>query len=226
MTEAQVRGLQRDLNEFTDKFLKYVTPLRVDGEMGAATKKRIRMVKWYLGYPKSERNAKAGAELRWRLNNPKRYNREWAPARRLTTATTRRVKQRRRATANHKKLAAAAKQHGNGFGTFDGKTVADWMIPWLEKSRQNGWKGSVVSGVRTPSYSEHLCYEMCGRASCPGRCAGRSSNHNMLPNQGKPYGALDVSDYANFGRIQKQIGSPLHNALGARDPVHFSASGR
>ena len=225
MTEAQIRGLQRDLNEFTDKYLAYVTPLRVDGEMGAATKKRIRSVKWYLGYPKAERNAKAGAELRWRLNNPKKYSAKYALPRRLATGVTRRVKQRRVATANHKKLAAIAKQHKSGFGTFDGKTVAAWMIPWLEKSRQNGWHGAVVSGVRTPAYSEHLCLEMCGARSCPGRCAGRSSNHNMEPGQGQPHGALDVSDYINFGNIQHRIGSPLRNAL-PNDRVHFSASGR
>ena len=100
------------------------------------------------------------------------------------------------------------------------------MIPWLEKSRKAGWGGTVVSGVRTPEYSEQLCYAMCGAPSCAGRCAGRASNHNMEPGQGYPAGALDVSDYAAFEAIQKRIGSPLKNELDARDPVHFSVSGR
>lgn len=113
---------------------------------------------------------------------------------------------------------------GNGFATFDGKTVAAWMVPWLLKSRQAGWQGVVVSGVRTPAYSIQLCYNMCGAPSCPGRCAGANSNHNMLPTQGYPYGALDVSDYYNFERIQWSIGSPLRNDLPI-DPVHFSVSG-
>jgi len=223
MTGAQVKALQRSLNKFTNRFLKYVTPLRVDGDYGAATKKRIKAVKYYLGYPKAERNAKADAELRWRLRHPKRYNRRYAPLRRLTTAARRRVRQRKAAEKDHAQLA---QHHGKGFSVFDGKTVAAWMVPWLQRSRREGWRGTVVSGVRTPEYSEHLCFQMCGRPSCPGRCAGRSSNHNMLPSQGEPFGALDVSDYANFGRIQRQIGSPLRNALGARDPVHFSVSGR
>jgi hypothetical protein len=107
-----------------------------------------------------------------------------------------------------------------------GRSVPAWMVPWLDKSRAAGWSGVVVSGVRTPEYSEQLCYNMCGAPSCPGRCAGRASNHNMTADQGYPYGALDVSDYYNFGAIQKRIGSPLINVLGAQDPVHFSVSGR
>jgi hypothetical protein len=111
-----------------------------------------------------------------------------------------------------------------GFATFEGKTVAAWMIPWLEKSRAAGWSGYVTSGVRTPAYSISLCEAMCGAPSCPGRCAGATSNHNMLPSQGYPYGAIDVSDYGNFEAIQSRIGSPLRNDLPI-DPVHFSVSG-
>jgi hypothetical protein len=114
---------------------------------------------------------------------------------------------------------------GSGFATFDGKTVAAWMVPWLVKSRAAGWDGYVVSGVRTPAYSQSLCYSMCGAPTCPGRCAGIYSNHNMLPTQGYPYGAVDVTDYYDFEAIQFRIGSPLRNALPI-DPVHFSVSGR
>jgi hypothetical protein len=114
--------------------------------------------------------------------------------------------------------------NATGFATFDGKTVAAWMVPWLEKSRAAGWHGVVVSGVRTPEYSEQLCYNMCGAPSCPGLCAGRASNHNMSAGQGYPAGALDVSDYNTFETIQFRIGSPLRNDLPI-DPVHFSVSG-
>jgi hypothetical protein len=153
MTAQETGALQRALNAFTNRYLKHVTPLRVDGEKGAATNKRIRAVKFYLGYPKAERNAKAGAELRFRLRHPKRLHRKWARPRRLATAAARRVKQRRAAARDHAELA---KHHGKGFGTFDGKTVAAWMIPWLEKSRRAGWHGTVVSGVPTPPYSSLL----------------------------------------------------------------------
>lgn len=112
--------------------------------------------------------------------------------------------------------------------TFDGRVVASWMVGdnpqkknWLGLSRKAGWTGTVVSGYRTPEYSESLCYAMCGHPSCPGTCAGRSSNHS-----GKTYpaGAIDVSDYTNFGEIQKRIGSPLINDLPI-DKVHYSVSG-
>lgn len=109
----------------------------------------------------------------------------------------------------------------SGVAVYDGKQVAAWIIPWLKKSRQAGWKGTVTSGYRTPAYSEHLCQQMCGAPSCPGRCAGRSSNHS-----GKrfPAGAVDVSDYENFARIQRRIHSPLKNDLPS-DRVHFSVTG-
>ena len=103
------------------------------------------------------------------------------------------------------------------------RPIANWIIPWLEKSWAAGWRGAVNSGWRDPAYSESLCRAMCGAPSCPGRCAGRASNH---AGSNYPNGAVDVSDYWNFGAIQPRIGSPLRNALGAQDPVHFSCSGR
>jgi hypothetical protein len=225
MAGVPTKQLQSKLNAFTNKYLAYITPLRVDGERGHATNKQVNRVKWYLGYPADERDHTAGEELLWRMKHPNKRHKEWAPYRRIVTGMHRRSKQRRVATKNHRAMQALARQH-DGFGSFDGKTVAAWMVPILQKSRSTGWLGTVVSGVRTPDYSEHLCYAMCGRPFCSGRCAGRSSNHNMLASQGKPHGALDVSDYARFGRIQHQIGSPLVNHLGARDPVHFSVSGQ
>lgn len=221
-TAGQIKRLQRALNAFTSKRLAYIAPLLVDGKMGPATKKRIKHVKYWLGYPTAERNALFGRQLFWRMAHPKTRHPEWASARRVALGIRLRVKQRREARKDHRALAA---QHGRGFASYGGKTVAAWMVPWLVKSVAHGWKGWVVSGVRTPDYSEHLCIEMCGAKKCPGRCAGRDSNHNMLPSQGEPHGALDVTDYENFARIQREIGSPLRNAL-PNDRVHFSATGR
>jgi hypothetical protein len=104
------------------------------------------------------------------------------------------------------------------------RQIPNWMIPWLDKSYAGDWNGVVVSGVRTPAYSQSLCYGMCGHPTCPGTCAGIYSNHNMLPTQGYPYGALDVSDYYTFERVQWAIGSPLKNDL-PYDLVHFSVTG-
>ena len=96
------------------------------------------------------------------------------------------------------------------------------MVEWLEKARAAGWGGHVLSGYRSPEYSESICLTMCGAPSCPGRCAGRSSNHS-----GKDYpaGAVDVDDYVTFAAVQGKIGSPLKNTIGASDPNHFSISG-
>lgn len=108
-----------------------------------------------------------------------------------------------------------------GVGVFDGKPVAKWIIPWLERSRKAGWKGVVTSGYRTPAYSTSLCIDRCGAPTCPGTCGGASSNHS-----GKKYpaGAVDVTDEVTFASVQRRIGSPLRNDLPA-DRVHFSVSG-
>jgi hypothetical protein len=112
-----------------------------------------------------------------------------------------------------------------GVVLFDGRPCAAWLAPYLEWARGRGWKGTLVSGWRDPAYSEQLCRQICGAPSCPGRCAGRASNHS---GNAKPSGALDVSDYQRFGQLMHQCPfSPrIFNALGAKDPVHFSASGR
>lgn len=122
----------------------------------------------------------------------------------------------------------------DGTSTWRGFKVAAWMVGaakgpdgkkvnWLQRSVNKGWDGELSSGYRSPAYSESLCRAMCGAPSCPGRCAGRSSNHSQT---GPPnWGAVDVKEYGLFGSIQKQIGSPLHNDLPA-DPVHYSYTGR
>lgn len=100
----------------------------------------------------------------------------------------------------------------------DGKTVN-----WLARARKAGWTGYLTSGFRDPVYSESLCLAMCGQPSCPGRCAGRASNHSQ---KGPPnWGAIDATDYENLERIFAEIGAPLRNELDWRDPVHFSPAG-
>lgn len=109
-----------------------------------------------------------------------------------------------------------------GVGTFDGHKVANWIIKELQAARKTGlWKGSVQSGYRDPAYSEKLCLDMCGQPSCPGVCAGRSSNHS-----GKVYpaGAVDVSDNIGFEKAMKKLHGRLHNDLPA-DRGHFSHTG-
>ena len=113
----------------------------------------------------------------------------------------------------------------DGVVSWRGVPVAAWMVPWLERSVKAGWSGNLLSGFRTPEYSEGLCYAICGAPSCPGRCAGRNSGHSQKV---YPGGCIDVvySEAAHFAAIQRRIGSPLHNAIGPSDPNHFSVSGR
>jgi hypothetical protein len=122
------------------------------------------------------------------------------------------------------KLEDKQKPPTRGIRTVDGKPVAAWIAHYVLKAREEGlWDGYVVSGYRSPEYSEQICYQMCGAPSCPGRCAGRSSEHSQ---QIKPRGAVDV-DLAHrdqFARAMQRLGAPLRNAL-PNDPNHFSASG-
>lgn len=127
-------------------------------------------------------------------------------------------------------LKKAHKQHpdvkpspSNGFVIVDGRPVCGWMVPWIQKIRADGWGGSIVSGVRTPAQSIALCEAMCHQPSCPGRCAGATSNHNATT-CAFPQGALDVSDYVMFGYHARRVGAPLTNHLPI-DPVHYSNSG-
>jgi hypothetical protein len=212
MTHAQVRALQRDLNDFCRKRLLDIEPLIVDGDLGYATRRRIKFVKYFLGLVKSQRKGGGlSEEFLARLRHPKSL--KVYGARGLQLALRRRAKQRAEARKERRRLRDW--RNRNGFAIWEGKTVAAWTVYWLDRSRAKGWHGTVASGVRTAAYSTHLCIVMCGHPSCPGRCAGRASNHNMEQAQGFPAGALDVTDYAAFGRIQPH-GRPAHRLRGRR----------
>ena len=213
------RELQRKLNHFTGTRLRYVTPLRVDGKKGPATCKRIQLVKYYLGYTRKWRTGeyacKVDSTFVNRLTHPTRksvfagdsYNR----------ARKRRAFQRAHAKKPTRKVT--------GIGSYDGVPCANVAIPILDWCRSHGWRGRLVSGWRSRAYSQHLCYAMCGRPSCPGRCAGVNTNH---VGAAVSQFAVDVSDYGTFGRVVARcpIRPKIFNALGSRDPVHFSPSGR
>jgi hypothetical protein len=103
------------------------------------------------------------------------------------------------------------------------KPVAAWMVPKIDAAWNKGWRGIVNSGYRSPEYSTQLCYQICGAPSCPGTCAGASSNHTKA---GYPNGAVDVSNPSSFAAASRAAGTGLWNALGSADPWHFSMSGR
>lgn len=111
---------------------------------------------------------------------------------------------------------------GDDLIQIDGKQVAEEVGREVLRIRAAGrWKGYIVSGYRTPAYSQQLCYQICGRPSCPGLCAGTSSNHTR---KGGRNGAVDLTDYFTFAAECRRLGSWLENHL-PRDLVHFSDSG-
>lgn len=219
-TPAENRDLQRTLNRFTNKYLENVEPLIVDGDKGHATNRRIMTAKYFLGYG-SNRNGSVSPEFVRRVRHP--HSRDYSPATMLAAGAKRRRQQRL-----HERANSIAGKFAPGVGSFDGRPVAKCAIPYLEYARAHGWEGGLNSGWRNPLYSRSLCINMCGAPSCPGKCAGTSSNHvgSTCDNF-----AIDVSDYVRFGQIMKSMPIPpgkhqIWNALGSRDPVHFSPSGR
>ena len=116
---------------------------------------------------------------------------------------------------------------GSRLVVIEGKQCAEHIAYRIFMARAAGFRGSLNSLFRSPEYSQQLCYQICGAPSCPGRCAGTSSNHTQYT---YPNGAADVGDYYTFGSIMRALASKipgyvLINRLGAADPVHYSASG-
>lgn len=121
---------------------------------------------------------------------------------------------------------------GGNIVSFDGKQVAGWIArDALGPGRGSGiWKGSVISGYRSPEYSTSLCEAMCGAPTCPGTCGGANSNHSCPPTHGcVPHeGAVDVSDAPGLIAYCRAHGVPLHGAgeMLPSDVNHCSFSGR
>jgi hypothetical protein len=209
-----VRKLQAALNAFTRRYLHGMAPIAVDGKKGPETKRRIQDVKFYLGYAKGKNSAVVDGKFIKRLRRP--GSPRFSNPAMLTRARRRRGKQ--------KKLSAHSHAQKDGTVVIDGYPVAGWIAVQVLWARDHGWSGKVLSGYRTPEYSEHVCMRMYHRPSVPGKCAGRSSNHVGLV---APFGAVDVSLPEQFAACMRR--SPhtptLCNALPATDPRHFSHTG-
>jgi hypothetical protein len=216
LSHAQVRYLQEGMNAFVKRYLHGIQPIRADGDLGPATRNRIRSCKYYLGYRRPISTV-PDEDFRHRIRHPRSVR--FSSLDRIRRGAQRRITQRQENKA-HRKVARATV----GVSRYGAVYVANAAVPILNWCKQHGWRGWVVSGYREPGYSQSLCYKMCGRPSCPGRCAGVSSNHvGKTPQRF----AIDVSYYGDFGRIVAKcpISPHIHNSLGARDPVHFSPSG-
>ena len=196
--------------------LKGVKPILEDGNPGPATRKRIADLKFWIGW--NDRDGGYTEKFHKHLGAP--FSRSIVGPN-VIARGRKRVREHNAAWERHRKQANSI----NGVATFDGVPVAAVAVKYLLYARKKGWKGRLNSGYRTPAYSESLCFRMCGAPSCPGRCAGRATNHAW---KDANRFAVDVSDYVTFGRIMRSapFSIKIFNALGARDPVHFSPSGR
>jgi GH24 family phage-related lysozyme (muramidase) len=212
-SKAEVEHLQRAINRFLKKRGVPLAPLIVDGSYGPLTERYVVSARFFLGYVDEYRHRRPDQGFLDALAKPRSLG---------AKAWTRGLGRRRAARARH--AASTLKSHlVTGVTTFDGVRVAKVAVPILQWCRENGWKGQLISGYRTPAYSEHLCIVMCGAPTCPGRCAGRGTNHAYA----KPERfAADVSDYETFGRVVAECPLKPHifNDL-PNDPVHFSPTG-
>jgi hypothetical protein len=64
------KKLQRELNQFMRRFKLRHKWLKVDGDFGPATRERIKLVKYYLGYVGSP-TSRVDNEFLWRLEHPR-----------------------------------------------------------------------------------------------------------------------------------------------------------
>lgn len=220
MTKTDVRHLQRSMNRFVENHPDLgLTKVRVDGAWGRLTRGLTRDIKYLLGYTRKNMTPRVGAKFFKRMNHPTQVSPHWRQTKERVKIGKKRRARRRRAVRSNR-FRAYLKP---GVGTFDGKPVAKCAIPVLNWCRAHGWRGVLVSGWRSGPYSERLCFNMCGRPSCPGRCAGRATNHTGTSPERF---AADVSDYITFRIVVAKcpIRPHVHNAL-PNDLVHFSPSG-
>src|SRR5438105_500987 len=116
------KARQHRLNLFTSKYLKGVGKIREDGDPGAATRKRIREAKFWLGWLDKNINGGWSDGFHDALIDPSKQPK----------VTVKRGNARRR-THN----IGWVKSHASVLSTrtFDGVRVAQWMVPYLKWAR-------------------------------------------------------------------------------------------
>lgn len=231
----RAKRLQQEVNKILDRREFPWRKVRTDGAAGPSTFSAAHMAGWLIGLSDDQlqkiRNGDSITEHAYFLLTSQRPH---------SAAMKKRDRDRRTDAKKLRQLHKASQEPADGLAVWQDHiqttpiTVAAWIIGkavgpdgnrtnWLKLAREAGWDGVLTSGYRTPEYSESLCYVMCNAPSCPGRCAGRSSNHSQ---KGPPlWGCFDCTDYETMERVLREIGAPLKNELDWRDPVHFSYTG-
>lgn len=115
--------------------------------------------------------------------------------------------------------APSTSTHG-GVGKFDGKPVANWIVPILKEARKAGWKGTVSSGFRTDAEQTQIYDSGVRPAAKPKSEGGAGSNHEGTV---YPLGAIDVTNAQQLAAIVQRLGLAKKLVYaGGKDPVHFS----
>lgn len=108
---------------------------------------------------------------------------------------------------------------------IDGVRVASWIAPRLRWARRNGWRGTVISGIRSRAHQQRL-YDEWRRGERAGPVARPgTSNHEGTR---YPRGAVDVTRGDELEEVMKRWpgrGEPLR-PFGPGDRPHFSLTGR
>lgn len=212
-----VKKLQVEINKTLNSRRFPWRTIETDSDFGDKTRQAARFAAWLMGMTGDPLKRISEGTITPRTFDS--LTRAKPPTEAMKARQRERLPTMKKLRFLHHRQARKLKRAGQA--VFDDVPVAAWMVKFLQKSRDNGWQGVVVSGFRTPEHSDSLCRAICGQPSCPGRCAGRASNHVGLTDPG---GAIDVTDTDRFAAIQRKIGSPLRNDL-PNDPVHFSVSG-
>jgi hypothetical protein len=136
------------------------------------------------------------------------------------TPGTRTVQRSSAPSAPAKPRAARPTAPHPGLAHFDGKLVAGWIEPILQRARATGlWKGSVSSGYRSDAEQTAIYKSGVRPAALPRSMGGGGSNHEGAT---FPYGAVDVSDAAGLAAALRKLGVTRLQYAGGKDPVHFS----
>jgi hypothetical protein len=225
MNQKHIRTLQKAVNETLDNAEVDWLKIPVDGKLGPLTRKHARAAGSWQGLSREhlieigEGHIHPGKFVWDVLTHHEPMSRE--------------MKHRHQQRLHHFKELRYHHKHPpqiEGLVEYDGHQLPGWIAEINKEARASGeWKGGVISGVRSPEYSEHLCIIMCGMPTCPGRCGGRFTNHACPPSgKGVKYeGAEDVTDPAGLQSFCRKHNKPLHGngEVLPADLNHFSHEG-
>lgn len=225
MDAQHARTLQQQVNITLDNAKLDWLKIPVDGKLGPLTRKHARIAGSWQGLSRemlikiSEGHIKVDGFLWDVLTHREPRTRE------MKVRHNERLHHFQELRYHHKNPPAV-----EGLVEFDGHQLPGWIARINQEARDSGeWKGYVISGVRSPEYSEHLCIIMCGSPTCPGRCGGRYSNHACPPTgKGVEFeGAEDVTDPAGLDAFCRKHNKPLigNGRVLPADLNHFSHQG-